>query len=55
MATLFSLLPGCPLIFLEKLNNPLLILASEKSIITPAVFKVGLSLYYWHNLPDVFE
>ena len=45
------LFPVPPAIFVLKLNDALLLLSVGKSTLS----KYGLSLYYCHKLPDVFE
>ena len=46
--------PVCPVIFFN-LNETLLLLSAEKSLMLLLSSKVGSSLYYCHKLPDVFE
>ena len=58
MASVFkhSLVPSFRVwlvIFCVNLNEVLL-LASTKSVIKPALFEAGLSLYCCHELPDLF-
>ena len=43
-----------PVIFILKLNESVA-LAPLKSIKLPILFTVGISLQYYHKLPDVFE
>ena len=43
-----------PVIFVLKLNESVA-LAPLKSTILPSLFTAGISLQYYHKLPDVFE
>ena len=52
-----SILPSLlvwPVIFVLNLNESV-VLVAVKSAILPALFTAGISLQYYHKLPDVFE
>ena len=56
MSTLhiLPLLPVWPVIFVLNLNESVSLVPS-KSIISYSSYTAGISLQYWHKLPDVLE
>ena len=53
VSTLFlPLAPVTPVVFCSELNEALL---PRKLLAALASVKAGLSLYYYHKIPDVFE